>query len=115
MFAACTSLVDAPDLSATILAPYCYRYMFYRCTSLKIAPILPAPTLLLGCYISMFEDCNSLADVTMLATTINDVHSLDNWLIRVSSNGMFTKSRQMTTLPDGANGIPYGWSILNAQ
>ena len=37
MFSGCTSLTQAPSLTATMLATYCYHYMFEGCTSLKLS------------------------------------------------------------------------------
>lgn len=37
MFRGCTSLTQAPTLSATTLANYCYNSMFRGCTSLKLS------------------------------------------------------------------------------
>ena len=60
LFEDCTQLISAPDLPATILAPYCYRYMFHNCEALTQAPALPATNLSGGCYWGMFQKCTSL-------------------------------------------------------
>ena len=60
LFEDCTQLISAPDLPATILAPYCYRYMFHNCEALTQAPALPATNLSEGCYLGMFQKCTSL-------------------------------------------------------
>ena len=73
MFYDCTSLTQAPTLTATTLADYCYCGMFVRCTSLTQAPVLPAITLLKGCYQDMFFGCTSLTQApTLTATTLAD-------------------------------------------
>ena len=54
MFRDCTSLIQAPALSATTLSNQCYRTMFSGCTNLIQAPALPATTLTDSCYIGMF-------------------------------------------------------------
>ena len=60
-------------LPATILADYCYNYMFQSCSSLTQAPELPATTLASGCYSCMFESCTSLDQSPALpATTLAD-------------------------------------------
>ena len=71
MFYDCTSLTQAPTLTATTLADYCYCGMFLHCTSLTQAPVLPAITLSKGCYQDMFYDCTSLTQApTLTATTL---------------------------------------------
>ena len=73
MFYGCTSLTQAPTLTATTLANYCYCGMFVRCTSLTQAPVLPAITLSKGCYQDMFFGCTSLTQApTLTATTLAD-------------------------------------------
>jgi hypothetical protein len=69
MFYMCTSLVAAPALPATKLAPYCYYGMFGSCTSLTTAPALPATTLDKSCYESMFQSCTSLTAAPVLPAT----------------------------------------------
>ena len=69
MFYGCTSLTQAPELSATTLANNCYYYMFYNCTSLTKAPALPATTLANNCYSFMFRDCTSLTQAPELPAT----------------------------------------------
>ena len=60
MFRGCTSLTQAPTLSATTLADRCYYFMFLNCTSLTQASALPATMLANYCYNSMFRGCTSL-------------------------------------------------------
>ena len=69
MFKQCYSLTQAPELSATTLAPSCYAKMFYGCISLTRAPALPATTLATQCYSQMFQDCTSLTQVPVLPAT----------------------------------------------
>ena len=69
MFYGCTSLTQAPALSATTLANYCYNDMFYGCTSLTRAPALPATTLTTYCYKNMFYGCTSLTQAPALPAT----------------------------------------------
>ena len=72
LFEGCTSLVKAPVLPATTLAPSCYRDMFNGCTSLTKAPELPATTLTSVCYSNMFSGCTSLVNAPALpATTLS--------------------------------------------
>ena len=63
------SLTQAPALPATMLANYCYRYMFDGCTGLTQAPTLPVTTLVNYCYQGMFRDCTSLTQAPALPAT----------------------------------------------
>ena len=69
LFLGCTSLVTAPQLSATNLGERCYHYMFHGCTSLVTAPQLPATTLASECYAWMFDWCSSLTTAPSLSAT----------------------------------------------
>lgn len=72
LFLDCVSLIQAPELPATILMDNCYDSMFYNCTSLANAPALPATELSGACYANMFRGCASLANApTLPATTLN--------------------------------------------
>ena len=48
----------------------------------------------------------------MLATDISATNCLKNWVFKVATTGTFTKAAEMTSLPEGNNGIPEGWSIV---
>jgi hypothetical protein len=139
MFSYCTSLTTAPQLPATTLVNYCYYGMFYNCTSLTTAPQLPATTLVDSCYIemfigctslttapellattlknwcysSMFKDCTSLNYIKMLATDISASRCLSRWVDGVTNEGTFVKHPSMISLPNGKNGIPNGWTVIN--
>ncbi|MBS7363806.1 MAG: T9SS type A sorting domain-containing protein [Paludibacteraceae bacterium] len=69
LFSGCTSLTQAPELSATTLADFCYYEMFKGCTSLTQAPELPATTLAGCCYNGMFRGCTSLTQAPELPAT----------------------------------------------
>ena len=69
MFSGCTSLQNAPTLSATTLGGHCYYEMFYECSKLTTAPTLPATTLASGCYSGMFNSCTSLVNAPALPAT----------------------------------------------
>ena len=60
MFNGCTSLVTAPSLPATTLAPMCYNTMFCGCINLVTVPALPATTLEDSCYQAMFDGCTGI-------------------------------------------------------
>lgn len=109
MFAGCTSLVTVPDLPATDLAGFCYDAMFEGCTSLQTAPKLPATYLSSHCYHRMFTGCSSLNSVTMLATEFG-YNSIYNWLEGVAVSGTIYVKNNDVDLPEGASGIPSGWT-----
>ena len=114
MFEGCTSLTTAPELPATTLASYCYSHIFQGCTSLVTAPELPATRLVDWCYEYMFSGCSKLNKITMLATDKSAAYRcLINWVYGVSSTGTFVKHSQMTSLPNGNDGIPSGWAVVN--
>ena len=72
MFNGCTSLTQAPELPVTTLISYCYDSMFYNCTSLTQAPSLPATTLASNCYNSMFKGCTKVTELHYPASIQND-------------------------------------------
>lgn len=114
MFAGCSSLIKAPELPATTLADKCYESMFYNCTSLTTSPILPAETLNTLCYSQMFYNCTSLNNVTCLATDISANYCTKYWLYGVSQTGTFTKAASMNDWATGDDGIPSGWTVIDA-
>ena len=115
MFEGCTSLTKAPQLPATTLVNFCYEYMFYGCTSLTTAPQLPATTLANNCYYGMFRDCTSLNSITCLAPDISASSCTYNWVDGVAASGTFTKAASMSNWTTGIDGIPSGWSVVNAS
>lgn len=114
MFDGCTSLTTAPELPATTLAGHCYSWMFYGCTSLTTAPELPATTLALGCYYGMFHGSTSLNYIKCLATNIRAISCTTGWVDGVATSGTFVKNAAMTSWTTGSNGIPTGWTVVNA-
>lgn len=139
MFRGCKKLATAPELPATKLAKDCYSGMFRSCQSLKTAPVLPASETLHGCYWFMFSGCYSLTTVpAILATTLKsfscsgmlgycgklnyikclateiEKNSTGSWVSGIASTGTFVKAASMNDWPTGANGIPEGWTIIDA-
>ena len=114
MFQNCTSLTTAPALPATTLANSCYSNMFYGCTSLITAPALPAELLVWGCYYFMFYGCTSLNYIKCLATYIRPNFCTDYWLDEVSPTGTFVKKAGWDGWSSGVNGIPRGWTVIDA-
>ena len=142
MFERCTNLTNAPDLPATTLATNCYRTMFYMCSSLTTipsilpattladncyyymfrncsqittAPELPATTLTTYCYYEMFRNCLKLNYIKCLATNIGASGATTRWVQAIASSGTFTKNSSMTNWTTGVNGIPTGWTVIDAS
>ena len=117
MFRDCTLLTTAPALPVTTLADGCYNQMFYGCTSLTTAPVLPATTLANECYWEMFDGCTNLNYIKMLATDISASTCLSGWVKNVSSTGTFVKNPALSesTIGRGADGIPVGWTVVDAE
>ena len=109
-------VVDASGLilPATTLANWCYASMFYLNRKLIAAPELPATTLTKSCYKNMFGGCTNLNYIKCLATDISASDCTYNWLDGVSSTGTFVKNASMSGWSTGVNGIPEGWTIINA-
>lgn len=116
LFYGCTGLTDASNLilPATTLTNDCYRQMFEGCSSLTKAPELRIPTLVNSCYLAMFIDCTNLTYIKCLATDITAQDSTYNWVSGVSQTGIFVKSPNMSSWTTGDNGIPSGWTVIDA-
>ena len=115
MFSGCTNLTIAPSLPATTLANFCYDGMFRGCTSLTTSPVLSATTLSPYCYQYMFKNCSNLNSVTCLATEISASDCTNGWLDGVATTGAFTKAASADwSEKTGANGIPSGWTTVDA-
>ena len=110
MFKNCTALTKAPVLPATTLSMDCYYYMFNGCTALTTAPVLPATVLEEECYEGMFYGCTALNSVTTYANTISASRCLTDWLNGVAATGDFYKLGS-ANFPSGVNGIPSGWTV----
>ena len=114
MFDRCTSLTTAPALPATTLTGFCYEGMFQNCTNLTQAPELPATTLAGNyCYRYMFRNCTLLNYVKALATN-SGARFNPSWLSGVAANGTFVKHPD-ATWSTGADGIPSGWTVKDAD
>ena len=115
MFIGCTSLTTAPSvLPSTTLEIMCYKSMFEGCSSLTNAPALPATTLKFMCYSSMFRNCTKINYIKCLATDISAPSCTNKWVTTVASTGTFVKNPSMTSWTTGANGIPTGWTVIDA-
>ena len=116
LFINCTGLTSAENLvlPATTLTAKCYQYMFKGCTSLTTAPALPVNILVDSCYYNMFNNCTSLNYIKCLATDISASYCTSDWVNNVASTGTFVKNPNMNNWITGVNGIPTGWTIIDA-
>ena len=117
LFSGNTNVTSAENMSlpATTLADYCYCRMFLSCTSLTTAPsVLPATTLAVSCYQEMFNSCASLSSIKCLATDVSASYCTTSWVNGVAASGTFTKAASVSSWTTGINGIPSGWSVVDA-
>ncbi len=115
MFYGCSSLTTAPELPATMLVESCYDNMFNGCISLTTAPVLPATVLAKSCYSAMFYGCISLNNIICLATDVSAEYCTDYLLYNVYPTGTFIKHPDMNDWTTGVNGIPSGWTVVDAE
>ena len=115
MFSGCTSLVNPPELPATILSKYCYRQMFAGCTSMKKSPDLMVTSVTASdAYASMFSGCTSLNYIKCMAVNQDQYPIvMSGWVIGVSSTRTFVKSPS-ATWATGVAGIPNNWTVEDA-
>lgn len=92
LFAECTNLLTAPELTEEYLTKECYREMFSGCSSLIKAPELNSAFVSIGSYAEMFKDCISLTETPNLLSTDISFFSYYGMfqnctsLIKISSN-----------------------------
>lgn len=131
MFWNCDELINAPQLTATVLTEECYKEMFIGCTNLAIGPELPAASLAKNCYVRMFYNCSNLSSITCYAKSIfmeetdwkpsEIIINTFEWIRGVAENGVFNQSPLCTnwvTNTEGTSpydGIPSGWTVNNYQ
>jgi hypothetical protein len=63
----------------------------------------------------MFNGCKSLRSIKCLATDISASNCTNNWVFDVAASGTFTKAASMSSWTTGTAGIPYNWTVKNAQ
>lgn len=119
MFRGCTSLTTVPELPATTLGIQCYMTMFNNCKNLTKAPDLLYTGAVPGAaYYNMFYGCDNLNYVKCLATDVSadawGSKATGDWLYKVASTGTFVKHPEMTSWETGSNGIPDGWTVVDA-
>jgi hypothetical protein len=66
-----------------------------------------------GCYGYMFYGCSNLNYIKCLATDISATSCTSGWLSNVSYSGNF-ETPSTTNWTTGVNGIPSGWTRVNA-
>lgn len=114
MFDGCQNLTSAPELPATTLAEECYMDMFRECLALQRGPDLPAPVLAASCYYGLFWT-SGVRNVKCLATDISATDCTTYWLNGApSAGGTFTKAASMNDWPRSTDGIPAGWTVVDA-
>lgn len=112
----CTGLTDASNLILpTTTLPDCYGKMFIGCTNLTTAPELPATILAENSYNQIFSGCTNLNYIKCLATDISANGSTYNWVGGVAASGTFVKNSSMTGWTYGSDGIPEGWTVVDAS
>ena len=115
MFSTCNALEKAPTILPCIYPlNSAYRWMFYGCGSLEVAPELPAVSAVSDAYKEMFINCRSLKYVKCMLEDENASTITPSWMDGVSSTGTFVKSPNMSGWTRGKNGIPNGWTIVDA-
>lgn len=114
MFYGCTSLTQAPILPAMNLEGQCYWNMFENCTSLQTAPDLPATTMADYCYYWMFKGCSSLNYIKCLSAGGPGAFYTMEWVDGVAQRGVFVKNPANRNWTTGINGIPEGWTEIEA-
>jgi len=112
MFNGCTSLINVPLMQQTTTAYQSNINMFDGCSSLLDGPTLLASSVNMYSYREMFRNCTLLRSVTVYAENLG-ASGFDNWLQNVSATGTFTKKSSMTLFPEGASGIPSGWTVID--
>ena len=141
MFFGCTSLTQAPSLSAMTLAKSCYALMFSSCNGLTQTPELPATTLADTCYMQMFQYCKNLKKAILPNATVYNVYlpyagmfkgctNLNyikalfdgsgttvgaTWVEGVATSGTFVKRKGYNYWSTGTDGIPSGWTVQEAE
>ena len=98
LFYNCTNLANVQNLilPATIAKSYCYKQMFSGCTSIIDAPLLSASSLESYCYHQMFSRCSSLKYVEITGSPSSfGTYSFSSWLTDIQTDGILIKNPQL--------------------
>ena len=121
MFQGCINMTKTTSiLPATSMPVSCYDNMFQNCYSLTTAPDImaessvsnigsPAGNMFNGCTSLTYIKCMFNGNVGGLVPPFND------WVVGVGSTGTFVKNPNMTGWSFGDDGIPNGWTIIDAS
>lgn len=117
MFMWCYDLVTPPLIPATTIGAYGYHSMFEN-TGLTATPVIQNVSYTNGSFNAMFCDCHNLTQFTCLIE--GDFTDLENeitnyWTRGVASEGTFYKSSNATYIMDSMDGIPEGWTVVDAS
>ena len=94
----------------------CFDSAFKGCTALTTAPDLPSETLLGRSCAYMFQGCSSLKRIKCLATNVSIfLRQTMGWVDGVAATGTFTKSANASGWSTGNDGIPSGWTVVDAS
>ncbi len=117
MFYHCESMVYAPELPSTTLEHACYEYMFHSNYALTTAPVLPADGQIgYGfVYQQMFRYCHNLNRIVCMAEGFTAQYPTLSWVQDVSPTGTFVKNPNATFWTTGNEGIPPGWTVVDAS
>ena len=118
LFYGMSTLTNASELllPVTELDDSCYDSLFMECTNLVAGPVLPAQILDKSqCYRNVFWGCSKLESIVCMATSITGYNATFGWVTGVSATGTFTKAASMTSWETGNNGIPSGWTVVDAS
>lgn len=109
----CEAVTELPSdyLPWTELAEGCYRGMFMQ-SGIRKAPILPAASVPSRAYVYAFWHCANLNEIESHATELEE-GATANMTEGVAGSGVFRKSAAMESWPQGADGIPEGWTVEN--
>lgn len=112
-----TGIYDAEHLILPVkqLEYEVYSHMFYYCSNLVKGPAILAETMSVRSCEAMFNNCTNLNYIKCLATNISANNCTLSWVMSVASSGTFVKHLAMNDWPTGQNGIPSGWTVIDAD
>ena len=103
----CMSMLNFSDK----MTAYAFYYLFDGCTSLVNAPELPATVLVDYCYQNMFNECTKLNYIKVNFSSWVD-NTTNNWVAGVSSTGVFNAPSDLPVIVGDSN-VPTGWTVTN--